>query len=163
MYFEFLNLLNKKNKYLKGLIYLSEELEERFEILNLNQVDNITDDIIDRINKFYFQREEILKEIFSINNLLKDIDKEDLQIGEKTAIEEKKYFSPILECLNVKNQLLLRLVKQNESIFSYLERFKSYILKEVYSLSLHRKNMNSYQSKLTLEEKRSVNNMTLKA
>lgn len=126
-----INLLKDKNYHL-----------EKFHELNSTELLNFAEGNFDNLEVFYQSRETILDLIRCIDRL---IDAATVaQEGQIQASDTEK--REITGCMNLKNELVTRILGQDLQILSMIEQAKSNIIKELRQVQSAKKAVGAYKT-----------------
>lgn len=126
-----INLLKDKNYHL-----------EKFHELNSTELLNFAEGNFDNLEVFYQSRETILDLIRCIDRL---IDAATVaQEGQIQASDAEK--REITGCMNLKNELVTRILAQDLQILSMIEQAKSNIIKELRQVQSAKKAVGAYKT-----------------
>ncbi|HMN69473.1 MAG TPA: flagellar protein FliT [Bdellovibrionales bacterium] len=126
-----INLLKDKNYHL-----------EKFFQLNEGELLNFTEGNFDNLEVFYQSRETILDLIRCIDRLIEAAaathsGAEDVSLGQKQEM---------LNCMNLKNDVVQRILGQDLQILSVIEQEKSGIIKELRQVQAGKKAVGAYKT-----------------
>lgn len=124
-------LLCEKNFYL-----------EKFYSLNESQLEFIEGRKFDGLETFYRTRDGILDIIRKIDELVESSDDMPKDANAVDPILKKQ----IVECLQIKNNLVTKILEQDLKILSAIEQAKSYVIKELAQVRGARKAIGAYKS-----------------
>jgi ATP-dependent protease Clp ATPase subunit len=127
-----IQLLNEKNHFLEKLYSLNE-----------NQIDELNTGAFDGIEKFYNQREDLLK-------ILKYVDSE-IHKSHRTYKDAALAFdmtqkAEIRECLRVKETYVKKILEQDLTVLGLIDEAKSQIIRELQDIQKSKKALAGYKS-----------------
>lgn len=127
-----IQLLNEKNHFL-----------EKFYSLNENQISDLQMGSFDGIEKFYNQREDLLK-------ILKYIDSE-IHRSHRTHKDVSGVFDTlqkgeIRECLRIKETYVRRILEQDLTVLGLIDEAKTQIIRELQDIQKAKKALAGYKS-----------------
>ena len=123
---QIIDLLHERNKYL-----------EQFYTVNKRELTYLEKGIFKNIKVFYEDREDILKSIDKVNNLISKFFSshcDNLKFEEKTKIET-------LKASKYKDHLVNEILHQNLKILSFIEEMKTDMIKDVMGLAFSKEDM----------------------
>jgi hypothetical protein len=126
-----IELLCEKNFYL-----------EKFYSLNETQLEHIEARRFDGLETFYRTRDGILDIILKIDEMVDssyDIPKSSAEIDQSLREE-------VIECLNIKNNLVTKILEQDLKILSAIEVAKTHVIKELAQVRGAKKAIGAYKS-----------------
>lgn len=126
-----INLLKDKNYHL-----------EKFHELNSTELMNFAEGNFDNLEVFYQSRETILDLIRCIDRL---IDAATSSQPEKVEISDADK-KTVTSCMNMKSELVTRILAQDLQILSIIEQAKSNIIKELRQVQSAKKAVGAYKS-----------------
>ena len=126
-----IELMKQKNRLLKKFYRLNESELVNFSLGNF-----------DHIQGFYFARETLLNMVAILDERLKEQDVYQAKSNEFTDIEKKE----IQNCLNIKNDLVTKILEQDLQVLSMVESAKTGLIKELSQARVTRKAVGSYHS-----------------
>ena len=126
-----INLLKDKNYHL-----------EKFHELNANELMNFAEGNFDNLEVFYQSRETILDLIRCIDRL---IDAATATQPEKIDISDADK-KTVTSCMNMKSELVTRILAQDLQILSMIEQAKSNIIKELRQVQSAKKAVGAYKT-----------------
>ena len=126
-----INLLNDKNFHLKKFLELNES-----ELFNFAEGD------FDNLEVFYQSRETILELIRCIDRLIESAAVAHESPGDIAAHHKKA----MLTAMNLKNDLVTRILAQDLQILSVIEMAKSNIIRELRQVKTGKKAVGAYKS-----------------
>ena len=131
--FRAIQLLQEKNHFL-----------EKFLSLNETQIHKMNLGEFETIEKFYNQREDILKIIKYIDA---EINKAQLLHKEVNGVYSEEQKKIIKNALNIKDQYVEQILEQDVNILSLIDSAKTKIIKELQDVRLGQRAMAGYKSK----------------
>jgi hypothetical protein len=126
-----INLLNDKNYHLQKFFELNEK-----ELLNFSE------GVFDNLEIFYQSRETILELIRCIDRLIETAAVAQGNPGTVSDADKKA----MIKAMNVKNDLVTRILAQDLQILSVIEMAKSDIIKELRQVQSAKKAVRAYKS-----------------
>lgn len=126
-----INLLKDKNYHL-----------EKFHELNATELLNFAEGNFDNLEVFYQSRETILDLVRCIDRLIDAAT--NAQEGQIEASDSEK--RDITGCMNLKNELVTRILGQDLQILSMIEQAKSNIIKELRQVQSAKKAVGAYKT-----------------
>lgn len=127
-----IQFLNEKNHFL-----------EKFYSLNEAQITRLEAGMFDELEKFYNQREDLLKIIKYIDA---EIHKSHVQHKDMTGAYNEAEKADIRESLRTKELYVKRILEQDLQILGFIDEAKSTIIKELRGVQKARKALNGYKN-----------------
>jgi len=128
-----IQFLNEKNHFL-----------EKFYSLNLNQITKLESGLFEGLDRFYSQREDLLKILKYVDSEIykAHMDHKDTQAGFEEAQK-----SEIREALRVKEMYVRKILEQDLIVLSLIDEAKTQIIKELQEIQKGKKAIAGYKSK----------------
>lgn len=126
-----INLLKDKNYHL-----------EKFLQINEGELLNFTDGNFDGLEVFYQSRETILDLVRCIDRLIEAA----AATQNDAASVSDSHKREMISCMNMKNDLVTRILAQDLQILSVIEQEKSSIIKELRTVQAGKKAVGAYKS-----------------
>lgn len=130
--FRTIQLLNEKNHFL-----------EKFYTLNDRQIHLLESSVFDHIEKFYSQREDILKIIKYIDSEINKAQAVHREMSAAFSEEQKKI---VRDSLKTKDKYVECILKQDVHILALIDSAKSKIIKELQDVRLGQKVLSGYKN-----------------
>lgn len=130
-----IQLMSEKNHFL-----------EKFMSLNEKQIIRLQSGQYDQIEKFYNQREDLLKIIKYIDS---ETNKEQMKKNEIASVMLESDRKIIKENLKIKDNYTAKILDQDMQVLSLIDQAKSQIIKELQEVRHGRRAMAGYKSNMT--------------
>lgn len=127
-----IELYEQKNHYL-----------EKFYSMNEIEIASMNEGQFDNLQSFYTNRDGILNVIKYIDGQI-EIEQKHLEACEDSFSSEEKL--KLTQQLKIKNEYVMRIIDQDLSILSLIDKEKSNIMKEIYEVRKNRKAMTGYKT-----------------
>lgn len=127
-----IELYEQKNHYLEKFYSMNE-----IEIASMNKGQ------FENLQSFYINRDGILNVIKYIDGQI-EIEQKHLETAEDEFSSEEKL--QLAQQLKIKNEYVMRILDQDLSILSLIDREKSNVMKEIYEVRKNRKAMTGYKT-----------------
>ncbi len=134
---ETVQLLNEKNHFLEKFYTLNER-----ELIRLSQGE------FEKIEIFYYQREDILKIIKYIDSQIMKIQSTESAIKKSFSADDQ---SQVKKCLKEKDMFVSKIIEQDIQIISLIERLKTNVIKELKTVRETKRAFSGYRSGLTID------------
>ena len=125
-------LLNEKNHFL-----------EKFYSLNESQINKLNQGIFDDIEKFYNQREDLLKILKYVDS---EINKSHMLHKDSTGAFDLSQKVEIKECLRAKELYVKRILDQDLVVLGLIDEAKSQIIRELQDIKKATRALAGYKS-----------------
>ncbi len=127
-----IQFLNEKNHFL-----------EKFFALNEAQITRMQDGLFDELEKFYNQREDLLKIIKYVDS---EIHKTHMVYKDMNGKFSEPQKAEIREAMRIKEAYVKRILEQDLQVLGMIDDAKSQIIKELHGMQLARKALNGYKT-----------------
>ena len=127
-----IQLLNEKNHFL-----------EKFYSLNENQIRRLDQGQFDDIEKFYNQREDLLKILKYVDA---EINKSQITYKQETMPFDATQKSSIRECLRIKEMYVKKILEQDLIVLGLIDDAKSQIIRELQEIKKASRALSGYKS-----------------
>lgn len=127
-----IQLLNEKNHFL-----------EKFYALNENQIHDLEIGAFDGVEKFYNQREDLLKILKYVDS---EIHKSHRTYKDATGIFDAAQKKEIRECLRVKETYVRRILEQDLTVLGLIDEAKTQIIRELQDIQKAKRALAGYKS-----------------
>lgn len=127
-----IELYEQKNHYL-----------EKFYSMNETEIASMSEGQFDNLQSFYTNRDGILNVIKYIDGQI-EVEQKHLETAEDEFSSEEKLH--LAQQLKIKNEYVVRIIDQDLSILSLIDREKSNVMKEIYEVRKTRKAMTGYKT-----------------
>ena len=125
-------LLNEKNHFL-----------EKFYSLNENQITKLQQGMFDDIERFYNQREDILKILKYIDS---EINKSYMTYKDASGAFDVGQKKEIKECLHIKEMYVKKILDQDLEVLGLIDEAKSQIIRELQDIKKASRALSGYKS-----------------
>lgn len=127
-----IELYEQKNHYL-----------EKFYSMNETEIASMSEGQFDNLQSFYSNRDGILNVIKYIDGQI-EVEQKHLETADDDFSSEEKLH--LAQQLKIKNEYVMRIIDQDLSILSLIDREKSNVMKEIYEVRKSRKAMTGYKT-----------------
>lgn len=127
-----IELYEQKNHYL-----------EKFYSMNETEIASMSEGQFDNLQSFYSNRDGILNVIKYIDGQI-EVEQKHLETADDEFSSEEKLH--LAQQLKIKNEYVMRIIDQDLSILSLIDREKSNVMKEIYEVRKSRKAMTGYKT-----------------
>ncbi len=127
-----IQLLNEKNHFL-----------EKFYSLNENQIRRLDQGQFDDIERFYNQREDLLKILKYVDA---EINKSHVAYRQETMALDPAQKSSIRDCLRIKEMYVKKILEQDLIVLGLIDDAKSQIIRELQDIKKASRALSGYKS-----------------
>ena len=125
-------LLNEKNHFL-----------EKFCSLNENQINKLQQGMFDDIERFYNQREDLLKILKYVDS---EINKSHMTYKDASGAFDAVQKKEIKECLHIKEMYVKKILDQDLEVLGLIDEAKSQIIRELQDIKKASRALSGYKS-----------------
>ncbi len=116
---------------------------EKFYTLNETQIAELENGHFDKIEKFYNQREDILK---ILKHLDAEVNRAHMLHKEISGVFTETDKAAFNECMRIKEMFVEKIIDQDMQVLSLIDEAKSKIIRELQDVRLAKKAMHGYKT-----------------